>query len=169
MKGKHHCKILLCYISILFLFGIIPNQAVAKEQPDNTIRVGYPIQSGLSMRDKNGNLSGYSYDYLMEISQYTGWNYEFVFIEGSLNKQLTTMMEMLEKGQIDIMGALYYDESLTDVYSYPGYCYGMNYSGLFVPRESKLRESSLYNYKNIRVVYIISITQKLNYWNNMRR
>ena len=70
------------------------------------VRVGFPIQSGLMEVDADGNFSGYTYDYLMEISQYADWTYEFVQVEGNLNTQIATLLRMLEDGEIDLMGAM---------------------------------------------------------------
>ncbi|MCB6567561.1 hypothetical protein LI169_21140, partial [Desulfovibrio desulfuricans] len=70
----------------------------------------------------------YTYDYLKEISQYTGWTYEFVEIEGDLNTQLTTLMDMLKKGDIDLLGAMSYHESLAKLYDYPTENYGNAYN-----------------------------------------
>lgn len=73
------------------------------------IRVGYPIQLGMTEVDEQGNYSGYTYEYLEEIAQYTGWDYEFVQVEGDLNESLVTLMDMLEKGDIDLMGGMLYE------------------------------------------------------------
>lgn len=145
-------RFLCVIISFCFLLALFPLQALAAQSRQlRVLRVGYPIQRGLTMKDESGKLTGYTYDYLMEISQYTGWKYEFVFAEGSLNEQITTLMQQLETGEIDLLGSMYYDASLTEQYAYPGYCYGINYSGLFVEENSALRETSLYNITDIKV------------------
>ena len=77
------------------------------------------MQSGLSMKDDKNNYYGYDYDYLMQIAQYTGWEYEFVEVEGDINQRLTKLLNMLENGEIDIMGAMKYSEKLEEVYDYP--------------------------------------------------
>ena len=46
--------------------------------------------------DENGNYSGYFVDYLREISQYTGWEYEFIQMNysaclKSLNDRILTL------------------------------------------------------------------------------
>lgn len=143
-----------CFLSLIvfvLLCAGVPVFASAEERPVETVRVACPLQAGLLWKDDRGTLSGYTYDYLMELSQYTGWSYEFVFYEGTTDEQITAAMEQLKAGEVDLMGAMYYDASLTTDYAYPGYCYGINYSGLFVPENSKLRESSLYHTEFIRV------------------
>ncbi|MEG2959761.1 MAG: hypothetical protein RR828_08500, partial [Oscillospiraceae bacterium] len=55
---------------------VLPNSAGAAEP--TVLRVGYPIQAGLTEVDENGRYSGYTYEFLQELAQYTGWTYEFV-------------------------------------------------------------------------------------------
>lgn len=97
-----------------------------------TVRVGFPIQSGFTEKDAQGNYIGYTVDYLEEISKYTGWDYEYVEAEGDLNQQLTTLLDMLEKGKIDLMGVISHNEALEEIYSYPSYNYGMAYTSIAV-------------------------------------
>ena len=97
-----------------------------------TVRVGFPIQSGFTEKDAQGNYIGYTVDYLEEISKYTGWDYEYVEAEGDLNQQLTTLLDMLEKGEIDLMGVISHNEALEEIYSYPSYNYGMVYTSIAV-------------------------------------
>ena len=50
--------------------GSLP--AAAAGQEGRVVRVAYPIQAGLTGFDEYGNYSGYTYEYLEEIAQYTG-------------------------------------------------------------------------------------------------
>ena len=72
------------------------------------MRVAYPVQAGLTDFDEFGNYSGYTYEYLEEIAQYTGWDYEFVQAPGTMDDSLSTLMGMLQEGEIDLMGAMLY-------------------------------------------------------------
>ncbi len=54
--------------------------------------------------DQYGRKSGYSYDYQLKISAYTGWEYEYV--EGTW----PDLFEMLKKGEIDLLGDVSYTE-----------------------------------------------------------
>ncbi len=115
-----------CLLLLAFVLSIAP--AVQAKENKRVIRVGFPIQDGLTMKNDDGTYAGYTYDYLKEISQYTGWTYEFVEIEGDLNTQLTTLMDMLKKGDIDLLGAMSYHESLAKLYDYPTENYGNAYN-----------------------------------------
>lgn len=103
------------------------------EKTTKTIRVAYPLQKGLTDIDSNGNYCGYTYEYLEEIAQYTGWNYEFVQAEGDLNNQLAVLMDMVERGEVDIMGATLYSEALGEKYNYSSHSYGVVETALQVP------------------------------------
>ena len=98
--------------------------ANAMTKGTRTVRVAFPIQTGLTQLDEYGNYSGYPYEYLEEIAQYTGWNYEFVEVSGDPNESLLTLMDMLEKGEIDLMGGMLYSEELGQQYDYASYSYG---------------------------------------------
>ena len=115
---------------LLFCCAALWGMPVKAEQTEKTIRVGYPIQPGLTQKDEKGKLSGYSYEYLLEIAKYTGWQYEFVEAEGTMDEQLVTLLDMLKNGEIDIMGGMIYNERLSEIYDYPGTGYGTAYYSL---------------------------------------
>nr|WP_162990787.1 transporter substrate-binding domain-containing protein [Maliibacterium massiliense] len=96
----------------------------AGRRQTKTIRVAYPIQAGLTDIDENGNFCGYTYEYLEEVAQYTGWDYEFVQVPGDVGTQLSTLMDMLAQGQVDLMGGMFYSAELGEMYDYSGYSYG---------------------------------------------
>lgn len=89
---------LLCAAVLFTAAG--PSLAARDETPRQTIRVGsFPYEGHMS-KDKDGRYSGYGFDYLQELARYTGWQYEFVDAEWS------ECVEMLERGEIDLMGAV---------------------------------------------------------------
>lgn len=136
MKTKKclHIWILILLTLMLPILSMVPIQASNKK----VIRVGYPIQSGLTMKDADGNYYGYTYDYLMQIAQYTDWKYEFVEVKGDLNEQLSKMTEMLEQGEIDLLGCMRYNDTLAKMYDYPSEPYGYAYNIIAVKDDSEL-------------------------------
>lgn len=125
----------ICFlISMFFLFLLLISGNVHAEDK-KVIRVGFPIQRGLTEKNTNGKYIGYTVDYLSEIEKYTGWDYEFVEVEGTLNEQLNTLLEMLQKGEIDLLGSMRYSEQLDKIYDYPVEDYGMAYTTLAVRKE----------------------------------
>ena len=90
-----------------------------------TVRVGYPVQKGITYVDEDGEYTGYTYEYLEEVAQYTGWDYEFVQVPGDLDESLTTLMEMLSRGEIDLLGSMLYTEQMGEIYDYASHSYGV--------------------------------------------
>ena len=60
----------------------------------------------------------------------------------ALNDVLSEMLEMLERGELDLLGAMNYSDALAEIYDYPGYSYGTSYSVLAVLDESEITESN---------------------------
>lgn len=71
-----------------------------------TIRVAWYEREGYFEKDKDGNLNGFGVDYLNAISEYTGWNYEF--LKGTRQQ----CINYLELGLADIMAPVGVDEEL---------------------------------------------------------
>ncbi len=71
-------------IPALILPGTAANLTAAQENPSvnaserRIVRVAFPEQAGMSSIDHNGRVFGYNYDYLEKISEYTGWEMEYV-------------------------------------------------------------------------------------------
>lgn len=138
---RNRCeKLLVCLLAAFFLLAVMPFGAAltAGAQTENvrTVRVAYPIQAGLTEKDENGNYSGYTYEYLEEIAQYTGWNYEFVEVSEDINDSIVALMEMLENGELDLMGAMVYSSELGQQYDYASQNYGTGETVLQVPYNS---------------------------------
>ena len=92
--------------------------AVCAEDTDesNIVRVGWytsdHFQEGETENDRK---SGYSYEYLQGVSNYTGWEYEYVF--GGWSE----LYEAFLNGDIDLLAGLSYTEERAPLMNYPGY------------------------------------------------
>lgn len=151
MKTRILQRMLLLLLAMCFL---LPGGSAVRAtgQKGSVIRVGFPIQSGISYLDENGNYTGYLVDYLEQLSLYTGWTYEYVQVEGDLNTQLSTLLEMLATGEIDMMGTMNSSDSLQQTYLYPNYSYGTTYTTLAVREDSqKWLEEDYANWNGIVV------------------
>lgn len=67
---------------------------------------------GLTEIAEDGTRSGYTYDYLQEVAQYTGWEFEYVDYEGTDDEQISAALDDLMAGRIDVLGAMSYSKDL---------------------------------------------------------
>ncbi len=142
------------------LFAASPAEPIRDVSKGRVLRVGFPIQDGLSFVDDEGNLSGYTYEYLMRLAQYADWRYEFVQLDGDLNTVLTDMLDMLERGELDLIGALIYSDQLARMYDYPGYSYGTSYTALYVLQDdTTLNETNYLTKADLKIATLPSHTR----------
>lgn len=105
-------------------FALIMLSAPAHAAP-NTIKVGYMNEYGVTISKDGQEKYGYFYEYLMEIAEHTGWEYEFIPVDW------TEGLDMLARGEIDLFGPLQKSAERELIYEYPqkemGYEYGVIY------------------------------------------
>ena len=110
-KFQHTLKVSILLIMTILIFASPPVISRASEPQDEPqtetrslkkVRVGYLNYPGYQEGSGDEPKSGYGYEYLQQIAYYAGWEYEYV--NGSFNE----LLEMLKKGEIDIMGDLSY-------------------------------------------------------------
>lgn len=99
-------RIFTSLVLVFLLIGMIPKLAIAKTEvfintpEQEPLRVGFFSFDGFHNIGSSGELSGYGYDYLQEIAQYTGWHYEYVYAPWD------ECLKMLERGEIDLLGSV---------------------------------------------------------------
>lgn len=90
-------KMTAAMLCLLFLLGTCyPMTVRAAETEQKTVRVGF-YACPFNMKDENGHMSGYAYDYQQDLAAYTGWKYDYV--EGSWPE----LLQMLKNGEIDLL------------------------------------------------------------------
>ncbi len=111
-------KIYTACISILLSLLLVlssKDRAFASDNMNSrrTVRVGYLEQPGLMEKDEDGKLTGYIVEYFEELSSYSNWDIEYV--RATAQEQV----EMLQSGEIDIIGVAKFTEKRMDgiVYS----------------------------------------------------
>ncbi len=67
------------------------------------VRAGW-YEDSYNITGRNGERSGYGYEFLQSVAGYTGWNYEYV------KDGWSALLDRLQKGEIDIMGGVSYTE-----------------------------------------------------------
>ena len=115
--GKH-CKAAAALFAVFFcliltLQAAIP-VAAASESESRTVRVGYyeneVFQEGAQADSVK---TGYAYEYYQKLSEYTGWQYEYVYGE------FGDLYQMLLDGDIDFLAGLAWREDREAIIGYP--------------------------------------------------
>lgn len=144
-------KCLAAALAAAVLLLLTAVAAGAQTPSPTVVRVGFPIQAGISEVDENGEYTGYLVDYLEQLCLFTGWEIEYVQAEGDINTQLTTLLGQLQNGEIDLMGTMNRSEALEEMFLYPNRSYGSSYSVLAVREDSPYAAEDFSGWDGIRV------------------
>ncbi|MDD3395261.1 MAG: transporter substrate-binding domain-containing protein [Anaerotignum sp.] len=129
MKAKIKTFILF-FIPFILLFACVIS--VFGEENKDKIRVGFYEFPYFQNIGEDGGFSGYSYDYLQAIAQYTGWEYEYV-----TGVTFSECQEMLKNGEIDILGVMQKTPEREEVYDFPDLPSGISMSFLVTDKENQ--------------------------------
>jgi len=88
---------IILIITVLLSFGFSAKAEGADES--TTIRVGFFENAGYHDMEEDGTLSGYGYEVMRLLAPYGNFKYEYV----GYDKTWSEMMDMLEKGEIDLL------------------------------------------------------------------
>lgn len=135
--------------------------AHAQVPSDPVVRVGFPIQSGISYLDENGDYAGYMVDYLNQLTLFTDWKIEYVLAEGDMNTQISTLLTKLENGEIDMMGTMNRNDVLEETFLYPSYSYGSTYTVLAVRDDSRYIAENFSDWDGITVASYPGMKQRM--------
>ncbi|MBR2215021.1 MAG: transporter substrate-binding domain-containing protein [Selenomonadaceae bacterium] len=104
-----------CFLIFLLFSALLAPNISAKASESRVVRVGWynadHFQEGEGAKQK----SGYSYEYLQSVSNYTGWEYEYV--SGGWSK----LYDAFLRGDIDLLAGVSYTEERAGLMNYPGY------------------------------------------------
>ena len=81
--------------------AVLPEEVLGRTR-SKTVRVGYFNTLNFQEGGPNEHKYGAGYEYLQKLSNLTGWNYEYVYAP------FKECMEMLENGEIDLLGNVNY-------------------------------------------------------------
>lgn len=101
-RNGGHRVLAVHFLSVILVFAflfLIKGQTVCAADL-RTVRVGYYPVTNFQEHDEAGVYRGYSYDFLLAVAQYAGWQYEFVPVTYSQG------IRMLEDGQLDLMNGV---------------------------------------------------------------
>ena len=124
-KPALRLSVLRNFIFLLFaaLMTLLPFFACPAEAAEKVVRVGCFDYGRMMMNITNNtvNRSGYTYEYLQEMSVHTGWRYEYV--PGTFQD----IMDKLYRGEVDIVPMIGYTEERRKQIFYPDQPLGMEY------------------------------------------
>ncbi len=153
IEFKKYKFFILIFSFVLFAFILSANLYADSENDDNTaegkkiIRVGWFDIMGDNThgKDAEGNYSGYDYDFLMAIAQYTDWEYEFV--EGDWSE----CYEWLKNGEIDIMGIVNKTPEREKIFDFAYTPAGTEFCHLYVPNGSNIAYEEFEKLDGVRI------------------
>lgn len=100
-KMLYKCSCVLACLCIML--AVTPIFVSAKETSPKVVRVGSPENIYDHVNEKNER-TGYGYEYLQKIANYTDWTYKYVPCTWS------NCFEKLRKGEIDVLEAISYTD-----------------------------------------------------------
>ncbi|WP_197025115.1 transporter substrate-binding domain-containing protein [Butyrivibrio proteoclasticus] len=123
MKKSSKKALLIFMILILAVISFPSNSRAASKS--KTVKVGYYnneiFQEGAS---EGAEKKGYAYEYYRKLSEYTGWDYEYVY--GSFKD----IYQMLLDGKVDLVAGLAYTEERSTIIAYPDKAMGFETYGI---------------------------------------
>lgn len=149
MKRMMH-RIISGVAAAMLMLAMLPQTHAQAEK--KTIRVAFPTQEGMSFFGHSGKVTGYNYDYLEKISEYTGWEMEYVpYGSADGNEAVGSAMADLQSGEVDLMGPLLKNSATEELFDFPEHSYGTVYTTLNALSSSSLRENNIHNLDVLRV------------------
>lgn len=98
-------KIISVFMTAVLLVALMPNVSYAAENEERIVRVAFPEQAGMSHIGHSGKLTGYNYDYLEKISEFTGWKMEYIaYPAEDGNEAVGNAIQDLMDGKVDLLG-----------------------------------------------------------------
>ncbi len=157
MKLKKRLTHITGLLLSLILFAAPVQRVLAEEEAipasdRRVIRVAFPTQEGMSFFGHSGKVTGYNYDYLEKISEYTGWEMEYVpYGSADGNEAVGSAINDLKDGKVDLLGPLLKNKSTEELFDFPKNSYGTVYTTLCAQASGSIRENNIYNVDLLRV------------------
>lgn len=144
----------LFFFTSLFCFANT-NKNLQFQSEQKTVKIGYyNANSFFEGAFEGGKKSGYGYDYISDIANYTGWNYEYVY--GSWPE----LMEKFLNGEIDLMADVSHTKEREDFMLFPKHIMGIESSWIFTSvNNQKLSASDISTLNGAKIGVSKSSTQ----------
>ena len=130
MRNQKRIRGILAGILAAVCMAQMMPQAAA-ETDRRSIRVAFPTQEGMSFFGLSGKVTGYNYDDLEKISEYTGWEMEYVTYGcADGNEAVGSANSDLREGKVDLIGPLLKNAATEQLFEFPEHSYGTVYTTL---------------------------------------
>ena len=107
------CFLMLCFFCAQIIVSN-PASGQLKKAGDKTVRIGYFENEIFQEGAEEGSVrKGYAYDYYRKLSEYTGWDYEYVY------GGFSDLYQMLLDGKVDMLAGLAKTEEREGIVGYP--------------------------------------------------
>ena len=143
--------------SVLFSFNhgnITPKEDIKQEirTKRQQIKVAFPTQEGMSFFGHSGKVTGYNYDYLEKISEYTGWEMQYIpYGSSNGNEAVSNALNDVKDGKADLLGPILKNTGTEKIFEFPSHSYGSVYTTLCALKTSDLREHNLYSQPLLKI------------------
>ena len=156
-KSLRITGIFLVIIMTMTLFPLLSATVMGAEKTQiqtqqRKVRVAFPEQEGMSVVGENGSLTGYNYEYLGKIAEFTGWDMEYVtYNSDDGNEAVMNAMNDVNAGKSDLLGPILKNEQTEAMFTFPEKSYGTVYTTLNALDSRNLYESNIKNIETLRV------------------
>ena len=158
--SKKHTKFSIFFLIFFFtqFFSFAKNndnKTLQLQLEQKTVRIGYyNANSFFEGAFEGGQKSGYGYEYISDIANYTGWNYEYVY--GSWPE----LMEKFLNGEIDLMADVSHTKEREDFMLFPKHIMGIESSWIFTSaNNTKLSATDISSLNGAKIGVSKSSTQ----------
>lgn len=109
----------ICFVLLLPSISVSAASKTESGEQTKKVKVGWYISEHFQEEDAPGNQkSGYSYEYLQAVANYTGWEYEYV--SGSWSE----LYDAFLNGEIDVLPGVSFTEERASLMNFPNYRMG---------------------------------------------
>ena len=110
----HFCRPVALILALLLILSLFSVSVPAEESTSTKIKVGYYENEIFQEGAEAGAIkSGYAYEYYRKLSEYTGWEYEYVYGD------FADLYQQFLDGKIDLMAGLAKTEEREGLVGYP--------------------------------------------------
>ena len=137
-------------LSVFFLFTVNSIVCFAQEgsaaEKQQSVRVAVIDYPNYIQMTSDGSVSGYAYEYLLEIQKYTNWNYDFI------EMSFTDASNALENGTIDLVAGNQYTAARAERWDYSARDMGEGGTVLCVrPDDMRYSYNDFSSYQDLKI------------------